>query len=244
MRDFATVKKWASQRVHKFVVTYRQGGKRQVRYFKDEKGARDFAQEKTIELRNEGRRHEEITHAERRAVLRAREKGVDLGDAVEHFCEYLETLNSSAAVTIEAAADEFLSIRAAEGKSAVYIHDLRCRLRAFARAFGERFALSVATREIDAWLLGLALAPQSRVNYRRVLFSFFVFCVGRGYCKANPVASAAKVKVPPGVIGIPRCGRGAIAAFRLPARDSARSGNRHVRRPARGRDRPARLGRH
>ena len=41
MKALAEVRKWDSQpRLHKFVVTYRQGGKRQVRYFKSEKLAK------------------------------------------------------------------------------------------------------------------------------------------------------------------------------------------------------------
>jgi hypothetical protein len=50
MKALATVRKWDSQpRLHKFVVTYRQGGKRQVRYFKSEKLAKAFAAEKQVE---------------------------------------------------------------------------------------------------------------------------------------------------------------------------------------------------
>ena len=50
MRSLVSIKKWDSQPSLKYVATYRQGGKRQVRYFKDQKGVKTFAQEKTIEL--------------------------------------------------------------------------------------------------------------------------------------------------------------------------------------------------
>ena len=97
MRSLATVRKWDSQpRLHKFVVTYRQGGKRQVRYFKTEKLAKAFAAEKQIELLNEGRKNGEITSEERRAMMVAREKGFSLKDAVEHYATHLESLNHSA----------------------------------------------------------------------------------------------------------------------------------------------------
>ena len=73
MKDGARVKRWDSQPGLKFVVVYRQAGKRQARYFKDEKGAKLFAQEKTTELKNEGRRHGEFSYDERQAVLIARQ---------------------------------------------------------------------------------------------------------------------------------------------------------------------------
>ena len=79
MKDGARVKKWDSQRALKFVVVYRQAGKRQARYFKDERGAKLFAQEKTTELRNVGRKHSEFSYDERQAVLEARSRASTFG---------------------------------------------------------------------------------------------------------------------------------------------------------------------
>ena len=200
MRDFASVKKWDSQPKFKFVVTYRQAGKRQARYFADEKGAKAFASEKTIELRNEGHRHGELSYDERQAVLVARQVGVNLRAAVDHYAAYLKTFDVSA--TIETAVEEFLSIREAEGKSRAHLADLRQRLNRFALAHGLRLAASITTKEIDSWLHGLVAGPQTRVNFRRIIHNFFAFCVARGYCQNNPVAQASKPKVPPRTIGI------------------------------------------
>jgi integrase len=200
MRDFASVKKWDSQPKFKFVVTYRQAGKRQARYFKDEKTARAFASEKTIELRNEGHRHGELSYDERQAVLVARQVGVNLRAAVDHYAAYLESLNHSAIV--ESAVEEFLAIRQAEGKSQAHLADLRQRLARFVRAYGTRLAASISTREIDGWLHGLVAGPQTRMNFRRILHNFFAFCAARGYCASNPVTQASKPKVPPKAIGI------------------------------------------
>ena len=200
MKATATVKKWASQASHKFVVTYRQGGKRQVRYFKDERTAKLFAQEKTTELRNVGRQHGELTYEERQAVLVARQLGVDLRAAVEHYNAHVQVLNHSA--TCEAAAAEFLAIRAAEGKAKATMADFRQRLARFVFQNGNRLAASITTKEVDQWLHGLACGPQTRLNFRRIVHNFFAFCAARGYCQANPVAKASRPKVPPGTIGI------------------------------------------
>jgi hypothetical protein len=158
MKALATVRKWDSQpRLHKFVVTYRQGGKRQVRYFKSEKLAKAFAAEKQVELLNEGRRNGEITSEEHRAMMVAREKGFSLKDAVEHYASHLGALNQS--VKVEVAIDELLSIRQAEGKSLGHVHDLLYRLKRFARDHGERLVASLTTRDIDQWLASLICGP-------------------------------------------------------------------------------------
>jgi integrase len=199
-KSLARVKKWDSQPRFKFVVTYRQGGKRMVRYFTDEKSAKLFAGEKTVELLNEGRRNGEITSEERRAMMVAREKGISLKDAVEYYLAHQEALNHSA--TIETAVEEFLSIREAEDKSRAHLADLRQRLNRFARSHGMRLAASISTRELDGWLHGLVAGPQTRLNFRRILHNFFGFCAARGYCPSNPVSQASKPKVPPRTIGI------------------------------------------
>ena len=133
-------------------------------------------------------------------MMVAREKGFSLKDAVEHYATHLESLNHSA--SIETAIEEFLAIREAEGNAKAHLIDLRRRLNRFAREFGTRLAASISTKELDGWLHGLPVAPQTRANFRRVVHSFFAFCAARGYCAGNPVAGASKPKVPPKTIGI------------------------------------------
>ena len=176
------------------------GGKRQVRYFIDQRSAKAFAQEKHIELLNEGRRHGEFSDDERRAVHIAREKDFALGDAVEHYAAHLEILGRS--TTLEAATEELLSIRQAEGSSAVHLENLRLRLRRFANAHLGRIIASISTKDIDQWLAGLPVGPQTKINYRMVLSNLFNFAEARGYCERNPVAKSSRPKVPPGEIGI------------------------------------------
>ena len=178
----------------------------------DEKSAKLFANEKTIELLNEGRRNGELTAEERRAIAVAHEAGISLKDAVEHYLRHVESLAHSA--TVEAAVQEFLSIREAEGKSLAHLDDLRQRLARFVRPYGSRLAAEITTKELDGWLHGLAVGPQTRMNFRRVVHNFFTFCTARGYCAGNPVTQASKPKVPPARIGIlsPAQGRALLSA--------------------------------
>ena len=71
--------------------------------------------EKRIELLNEGRKHAEITDAEKRAVHMAREAGVDIVEAVEDFIAQHGALARS--LPIEDVIDEFLEMKASESKA-------------------------------------------------------------------------------------------------------------------------------
>lgn len=190
---------------YNFRVSFSQGGSYEQRYFKTKKEAKSFADDKKVELLNDGRRHGEFTDAERRAVIEAREVGAELAsqgieaftvqEAVSFFASHLRTLKKS--TTIDKALTEFLDARKIEGVSESHLHDLTCRLGKFKEHFPGRLVASFTTGEVKAWLLGLKCQPQTRLNYQRVLSNFFGFCVDLDYASANPVTGALNVKVPP-----------------------------------------------
>jgi integrase len=96
---------------------------------------------------------------------------------------------------------ELLTVKAARGASARYLGDLRSRLGRFAEDF-QKNAGDVSTAEVQEWLDGLKLSPQSYKNYQTVLHLFFGFCVARGYAIDNPVAAVESVKVNGGDVEI------------------------------------------
>jgi integrase len=204
------VKKWASRPAFPWVVVWRQAGKRCTHSFSDQRGAKSFAHEKGIELTNEGRKHEEITDAERRAVHMAREleerliesgvKGFSLNAAIDDYAARMRLLANS--VPVLRAVEEMLELREAEGRSSRHVADLKYRLKRFAKAHKGRLVASITTRDIDAWLMALKCAPQTKVNFRRAAHNLFAWCVARGYAASNPVTQAAKFKVPTAPIGI------------------------------------------
>ena len=204
------VNKWVSRPEFPWVVVWRQGGRRCTRSFSDQREAKSFAHEKRIELTNEGRKHEGINDAERRAVHTAREleqrltesgvEGFSLTAAVEDYAARLRSLADS--VTVLRAIEEMLELREGEGKSRTHVADLRHRLKRFARGHRGRLVASFATRDVDTWLMALKCGPQTKVNYRRALHNLFSWSVARGYASFNPVTQAAKVRVPAAPVGI------------------------------------------
>jgi integrase len=184
----------------KWVVKVTQNGRRNPYFFVTEREARVFAREKEIELLQEGTRRAGVTPEDRRAIEIASERGFTVLDAVTHYTEHLGALHRS--VPVSRAIEELLDIREAEGKSGLHLADLRHRLRAFGREHGERLVAEIRTLDVDSWITGLTCSAQTKKNFRRAVHNLFGFAVSRGYCPANPVTAAVKIKVPPAAIGI------------------------------------------
>ncbi len=211
MKQEAVTIREVSHPRYKFRASYQQGGEYQQRYFKTKKAATDFANEKKIELVNEGRKHGAWTDDERRAVIESREVAAELAskgiptfsvrEAVAFYAEHLRQLKTSA--TVERALREMIDIRVAEGKSGGHVRDLQYKLKKFADQFAGRLVASFKQPEVAAWLLGLKCQPQTRLNYKRLLHNLFAFSLARGYTALNPVAGALNIKVPAkGEVGI------------------------------------------
>lgn len=96
---------------------------------------------------------------------------------------------------------ELLAVKEARGASARYLQDLRHRLNRFADTF-RKDTCNVTTAEIQEWLDGLKLKPQSYQNFRRVIHLLFEFAVARGYASDNPVAVVESVGVRAGDVEI------------------------------------------
>lgn len=210
-----TISEVTHPRYH-WCVTFLQGqssdGKalRRKAYFKFKGEARDFAAAKKLELGNHGRRTEEISDEERRAVLSFREHAASfrreegapsLSDAVAYYIRHMKASMKSSTVTN--LADELEASKDRAGRSKRHVDDLRSRLQQFCRTFGDRDVRSISRDEIENWLHALRLAPQTLVNYRRVVFALFREGIRRKYCDSNPVADIDTPKVvgqAPGII--------------------------------------------
>lgn len=103
--------------------------------------------------------------------------------------------------TVADVVTEFLAIKKGRGASARYMGDLKGRLDRFADDC-KRDACKVTTADVQAWLDGLNLSPQSYRNYRTVLHTLFAFAVARGYAADNPVEGVEQVKVRGGDVQI------------------------------------------
>ena len=206
----------------KFVVNYREDGRRKRKFFERKQDAQNFADEKNIELINKGREHAEFPEALRIMAQgcadRLKAFGKTIADATAHFVTHLEAIERSC--TVAALVDEVIAAktkacgRRQRPASEAYINDLKIRLGRFSKTFGERLVATVTSLEIEDWLGGLKnkrgeiLSPQSRGNYARVLGATFSYAVKRRYSPSNPIKEIEKPTSDskPGILSVEQTG--------------------------------------
>ncbi|MGI8435938.1 MAG: tyrosine-type recombinase/integrase [Chthoniobacterales bacterium] len=209
-----TVRKYKHPRL-KFVLNYREAGKRKRKFFETRKEADAEAALKDAQLKKSGTEGASISSRLREMAkkcadrLSAHSKTADatehftIADATEHFLAYLAATKKSR--TAAELVGELLAAKQADRASVRYLSDLKHRLNRFSADFNGHVVATITSAQIDDWLRGLVIsssksksvnvAPVTRNNFRRVLIVAFNFAKGRGYCLANPAFTTAKAKV-------------------------------------------------
>jgi integrase len=211
MRKRVRVRKYKHPRL-KFVVNYREAGKRKRSFFETKEQAEAFASFKNSQLRRVGIEGAEFSSRLREMAQDCAERlsafGKTLQDATNFFVAHLKASQKSC--TAVDLVRELLAAKKADGASKRYLSDLRSRLARFAAAFNGQTVATITAAQIDDWLRGLNLSPISRNNYRRVLIVMFNYAIQRGYGTSNPAETTAKAKVigeAPGILTVVQTAR-------------------------------------
>jgi integrase len=202
-----------SNRPHlKFVVNYRESGKRKRTFFETKEAANSFASFKNDERQRNGIEHSEFPTAIRvmaqEAVEQLKPFGKTITDAVQHFVAHLKANERSCTAT--QLVDELLKAKEADGVSERHLRDIRSRLSVFAEKFDGQMVATITSKEIDNWLRSLPVAPLTRNHYRALVVLAFNFAVRCNYATANPAMGAAKAKVvgeAPGILTVSEAAR-------------------------------------
>jgi integrase len=214
MKRKVRVHKYAdSNRPHlKFVVNYREAGKRKRSFFETKEQADSFAAFKNAELKRNGVEGAEFPTALRIMAQDAMEAlkpfGKTIKDAADFLVVHLKA--SERSCTAAQLVKELLKAKEADGVSLHHLRDLRYRLSVFAKTFDGKPVATITAAEIDDWLRSLPVSPLTRNNYRQRLALAFNFAVRRGYATSNPATGAAKAKVvgkPPGILTVNEAAR-------------------------------------
>lgn len=120
--------------------------------------------------------------------------GKTLTDAVSHYVQYLAAMAKHDATPLATVVKRFLDEKEREGLSDVHLADLKNRIARFEITFGESPIASIDRNAIAAWLNDLPLAPQSKINFRRVLGNLFSYAVRAGNITVNPVTATSPPK--------------------------------------------------
>jgi integrase len=188
----------------KFVVNYREAGKRKRSFFETKDQADSFAAFKNAELKRNGAEHSEFPTALRvtaqNAVEQLKPFGKTIADAVQHYVAHLKASEKSC--TAVQLVEELVAAKQKDGVSQRHVSDLCSRLNIFAEKFDGQPVATITSADIDDWLRSLPVSAVTRNHYRRLIILAFNFAVQRGYATDNPAGKTAKAKERGSDIGI------------------------------------------
>ena len=192
------VVRYQGSKTSRFVVEgLRVAGKRTRKFFATRRAAEVLLRKTLARLSKEGESAIHMPEQLRVEAVTCAKKlqpfGKTLSEATEHFLDHLAAITRTCLVSELIA--EFIAAKAHDGASKRYLQDLRNRLATFSADFGELTISAVQPSQIDDWLRGLTVAPQTSNNFRTVLRTLFESAVVRGYARDNAVAKTAKAKV-------------------------------------------------
>src|SRR5262245_9792301 len=153
-----------SNRPHlKFVVNYRESGKRKRSFFEAEAQAKSFAGFKNAELARNGAEGAEFPTSLRvmaqTAVELLKPFGKTIMDAAQYYTAHLKA--SERSCTAAQLVKELLKAKKTDGVGERHLSDLDYRLRYFAEEFDGKLVAEITSADIDDWLRSLSVGAQT-----------------------------------------------------------------------------------
>src|SRR4030095_1583041 len=181
----------------KFVLDLR-AFKKGRKFFKTRAEAEAEALRQRTLLERHSREAVGLSQREMSDFIHARKKlaeyGETINDAVKFRVDHLDRVRRHA-ITVAQLTNEVIEAKRRDGRSRVYLRDLRYRLARFVQDFKDRTIAGITVDELDDWLRALPYSPQSRTNYRRIIGLLFGYAEGRGIIDRNPITHTAKPKL-------------------------------------------------
>jgi integrase len=192
---------------YKFVLDLRAFGKGR-KFFKTRAEADAERLRQITLLERHSREAIGLSQREMSDFITAREKlaeyGETISDAVQFRVDHLARVRRHG-ITVAQLADEVVEAKRRDGRSKVYLRDLRYRLNKFVQDFGHQPIAGITVDELDDWLRALPFSPQSRTNYRTIVGLLFSYAESRGIIDRNLILRTAKPKLvdsPPEIFAI------------------------------------------
>jgi integrase len=138
------------------------------------------------------------------AKRRLADYGKTINEAVEYYVDHLERVRRCKTTVAQLVA-ELLEAKRRDGRSKVYLADLRNRLKVFARDFGTQPVAAVTSRDISEWLRNVNGSPKTRANFRQNISVLFGYAADEGMIDSNPVLRVKKPKLvdtPPEIFSV------------------------------------------
>jgi integrase len=183
---------------YKFVLDLRAYGKGRL-FFKTKAEADAEAMRQRTLLERHSREAVGLSQRDMSEFIHARktlsEYGKTVTDAVAYLVDHLERVRRCK-TTVSDLVAELLEAKQKDGRSEIYLRDLRNTLAIFSRDFGQRSIAGITVEELDNWLRALPGSPKTRTNFRAVVGVLFSYATHRRMLDFNPVLHTAKPKLP------------------------------------------------
>jgi integrase len=121
--------------------------------------------------------------------------GKTIKDAVAFYLTHLEKLESHGSTTVAQLVKKFLNGKEGNVRPRTY-DDLNSRLGIFEKKYADTPLSTITPENIRAWLKELGLAPQTTINFWRVLHNFFNYGIELDLIDSNPVRKAFRPRDP------------------------------------------------
>ena len=197
-RPTLKVHKYKHSKTHKFYINLRAFGKGRKFFRTRAEAEAEALRQKTL-LERHGREAVALSKGELSEFITARnalaEYGKRITDAVQFLVGHLERVRRHG-VTVAKLVEELLDAKRKDGRSAIYLRDLRNLLAIFSRDFGNRPIAGITVEELDNWLRAVPGSPVTRANFRANLSVLFGFAAKRRVLDSNPVLHTEKPKLP------------------------------------------------
>jgi integrase len=206
-RPSLKVRPYRHKETHPWVLDLRAfGGKRQFYRTRAEADAERLRQLTTLE--RHGRAAVGLPQRELSDFITAKRRLADydktINDAVDYYLDHLERMRRCKTTVADLAA-ELLEAKRKDGRSKVYLADLRNRLKIFTRDFGTQSVAAVTSRDVSEWLRNVNGSPKTRANFRQNISVLFGYAADEGMIDSNPVLRVKKPKLvdrPPEIFSV------------------------------------------
>lgn len=192
------VRPYKHHAVYKFCLNLRPFGKGRL-FFQTRAEADAERLRQLTTLARHGREAVGLPQRELSDFISAKDKlakyGETINDAVAFSIDYLERVRRHG-ITVEQLATELVEAKRKDGRSEIYLRDLRNILAIFSRDFGSRAIAGITVEEMDNYLRDLPGSPKTRTNFRSNIGVLFSFARGRRIIQENPIEFTAKPKLP------------------------------------------------
>ena len=192
------VRPYRHSKSHKWILDLRPWGKRRLFFKTRAEADAECLRQKTL-LERHSREAVGLSQREMSDFITSRDKlkkfGETINDAVEFRIDHLERVRRHG-ITVERLTEELLETKRKDGRSEIYLRDLRNILAIFVRDFGSRAVAGITVEELDNWLRALPGSPKTRTNFRANIGVLFSLARQRRIITENPIEFTAKPKLP------------------------------------------------